>query len=151
MNLNNPVDYVQILISNPPGATSFNVYAAPPSSNGCNGPFGLATNIPVVGSMTNANLSPCPNVNGNGCSLGDESAMLSSQLDSPFAPNGAAAPSTTGAYPPDAETAPLTAGLPNQNPARGAGATRDRADENNWQSGRNAAITCPGPMTPRAL
>ena len=151
VTLNNHFDDVQIQISNPPGATSFNVYAAPPSSNGCNGPFGLATNIPVVGSVTNSNLSPCPNVTGNGCSLGNESAVLSSQLDSPFAPNAAAAPGTTGAYPPDAERAPLAAGLPNQNPARGVGAAGDRANENNCKSVANVYVTCPGPITPGAV
>ena len=151
VNLNNHFDDVQILISNVPGATSFNVYAAPPSSNGCSGPFGLATNVPVVGSVTNVNLSPCPNVNGNGCSLGNESASLSSVLDSPFAPNAGAAPGTTGAYPPDPETAPFAAGLPNQNPGRGAVAAGDRANENNCKSVAGAYVTCPGPITPGAV
>ncbi|HYS97906.1 MAG TPA: pilus assembly protein TadG-related protein [Candidatus Dormibacteraeota bacterium] len=151
VNLNNHFDDVQILISNVPGATSFNVYAAPPSSNSCSGPFGLATNIPVVGSVTNVNLSPCPNVNGNGCTLGNESASLSSVLDSPFAPNAGAAPGTSGAYPPDSETAPFAAGLPNQNPGRGAVAAGDRANENNCKSVANAYVTCPGPITPGAV
>jgi len=151
VNLNNHFDDVQVLISNVPGATSFNVYAAPPGGNGCSGPFGLATNIPVVGSVTNVNLSPCPNVNGNGCSLGNESASLSSVLDSPFAPNAGAAPGTTGAYPPDSETAPFAAGLPNQNPGRGAVAAGDRANENNCKSVANAYVTCPGPITPGAV
>jgi putative Flp pilus-assembly TadE/G-like protein len=150
VNLNNHFDDVQIAISNVPGATSYNVYAAPPG-NGCNGPFGLATNIPVVGSVTNSNLSPCPNVNGNGCSLGNESMTLSSQLDPPFAPNAGAAPGTVGAYPPDPERAPLAAGLPNQNPARGAAASGDRANENNCKSIGNAYVTCPGPITPGAV
>src|SRR5205085_11223483 len=97
VNLNNHFDDVQIQISNVPGATSYNVYAAPPP-NGCSGPFGLAMNVPVVGSVTNSNLTPCPNVNGNGCSLGNESVTLSTQLAPPFAPNAAAAPGTTGAY-----------------------------------------------------
>ncbi len=150
VNLNNHFDDVQVSISNVPGATSYNVYAAPPG-NGCGGPFGLATNIPVSGSVTNDNLVPCPNVNGNGCSLGNESMLLSSQLDPPFAPNAAAGPGTTGAYPPDSETAPFAAGLPNQNPGRGAVAAGDRANENNCKSVANAYATCPGPITPGAV
>ena len=151
VNLNNHFDDVQILISNVPGATSYNLYASPPGGSGCNGPFGLATNIPVVGSVTNTNLFPCPNVNGNGCSLGNESMTLSAQLAPPFAPNAAAAPGTIGAYPPDSETAPLAAGLPNQNPGRGAVAAGDRANENNCKSVANAYVTCPGPITPGAV
>jgi len=150
VNLNNHFDDVQVSISNVPGATSYNVYAAPPG-NGCGGPFGLATNIPVSGSVTNDNLVPCPNVNGNGCSLGNESMLLASQLDPPFAPNAAAGPGTTGAYPPDSETAPFAAGLPNQNPGRGAVAAGDRANENNCKSVANAYATCPGPITPGAV
>jgi len=150
INLNNHFDDVQILVSNVPGATSYNIYAAPPG-NGCAGPFGLAANVPVTGSVTNFNLSPCPDVNGNGCSLGNESIVLSNQLASPFAPNAGAAPGTTGAYAPDPERAPLAAGLPNQNPLRGAGATGDRANENNCKSVGNAYISCPGPITPGAV
>jgi len=150
VTLNNHFDDVQFSISNVPGATSYNVYAAPPP-NGCGGPFGLAANVPISGSVTNSNLAPCPNVTGNGCSLGNEVVILSSQLGSPFAPNGAAAPGTTGAYPPDPERAPLAVGLPNQNPARGAGASGDRANENNCKSIVNAYITCPGPITPGAV
>src|SRR5205814_3729602 len=150
VNLNNHFDDVQVLISNVPGATSYNIYASP-APNGCSGPFGLATNLPISGSVLNNNLYPCPNVNGNGCSLGNASLSLSSQLDAPFAPNAAAAPGTMGAYPPDGELAPLAAGLPNQNPARGAGAAGDRANENNCKSVANAYITCPGPITPGAV
>jgi len=150
LNLNNHFDDIQLLISNVPGATSYNVYASP-SPNGCSGPFGLATSVPVSGSESNSNLSPCPNVLGNGCSLGNESTLLSSVLDAPFAPNAAAAPGIVGAYPPDGERAPLAAGLPNQNPARGAGAAGDRANENNCKSLANGYVTCPGPITPGAV
>jgi len=150
LNLNNHFDNVQLSISNVPGATSYNIYAAPPG-NGCSGPFGLAASLPVSGPVLNTNLSPCPNVNGNGCSLGNESIMLSTQLASPFAPNGAAAPGTTGAYPPDGETAPLAAGLPNQNPARGPGPRGDRANENNCEIVGGAFTSCPAPITPGAV
>src|SRR5438445_13177713 len=150
INLNNHFDNVQVAFSNAPGATSYNIYAAPPG-NGCTGPFGLAANVPVSGSVSNGNLFPCPNVNGNGCSLGNESIILSNQLAAPFAPNAGAAPGTAGAYPPDPERAPLAAGLPNQNPARGAGAAGDRANENNCKSIGNSYISCPGPITPGAV
>ena len=150
VNLNNHFDDVQVAISNVPGATSYNIYAAPPPA-GCGGPFGLATNVPVTGSVTNTNTNPCPLTTGAGCTLGNEQVTLSSQLASPFAPNAAAAPGTTGAYPPDPERAPLAAGLPNQNPARGTGAAGDRANENNCKSVGDAYITCPGPITPGAV
>ena len=150
INLNNHFDDIRIDISNVPGATSYNLYASP-APNGCSGPFGFAVNIPVPGPVTNTNTNPCPNYVGAGCSLGNESQLLSSFLDSPFAPNGAAAPGTIGAYPPDSEQSPLAFGLPNQNPARGAGAAGDRANENNCKSMANAYVTCPGPVTPGAV
>src|SRR5207302_6200799 len=112
---------------------------------------GLAANLPVSGSVLNNNLNPCPNVNGNGCSLGNESITLSAQLASPFAPNGAAAAGTTGSYPPDAERAPLVAGLPNQNPAMGPGSRGDRANENNCETVVPSYASCPAPITPGAV
>ncbi len=150
VNLNNHFDDVQISISNVPGATSYNIYAAPPG-NGCSGPFGLAANLPVSGPVLNSNVNPCPLVTGNGCSLGNESTTLSAELAPPFAPNAGAAPGTTGAYPPDPETAPLTAGLPNQNSGRGAAAAGDRANENNCKSSAGAFVSCPSPITPGAV
>ena len=149
INLNNHFDDVRIDISNVPGATSYNVYASP-APNGCSGPFGLATNIPIVNTPQNDNTNPCPIFTGNGCSLGNVSKVLSSDLDAPFAPNGAAAPGTVNSYPPDRQTAPLAFGLPNQNPPRGSGASGDRANENNCKSVGNAYITCPG-VTPGAV
>jgi Flp pilus assembly protein TadG len=150
INLNNHFDDIRLDISNVPGATSYNVYASP-APNACAGPFGLATNIPVIDPVQNDNTNPCPIYSGNGCSLGNEGKLLSSDLDAPFAPNGAASPGTIGSYPPDRQTAPLAFGLPNQNPARGAGAAGDRANENNCKSVANAYVTCPGPITPGAV
>jgi hypothetical protein len=150
VNLNNHFDNVQIAVSNVPGANSYNIYAAPPG-NGCNGPFGLATNLPVPGPVLNSNTSPCPDVQGDGCSLGNEQIMLSAQLAPPFAPNAAAAPGTAGAYPPDGERAPLAAGLPNQNPARGPGPRGDRANENNCETIAPSYASCPAPITPGAV
>jgi len=150
VTLNNHFDDIRIDISNVPGATSYNIYASPPP-NACAGPFGFATNMPVSGSVTNTNTNPCPIYTGVGCSLGNEGMLLTSQIDSRFAPNAAAAPDTMGAYPPDAERAPLAAGLPNQNPARGAGAAGDRANENGCATSVGAWVTCPGSVTPGAV
>ncbi len=142
---------IQVVVSNVPGATSYNIYAALPA-NGCSGPFGLAETLPVSGTVSNSNTNPCPAFTGNGCTLGHESLTLnSSDIGGSFAPNALAAPGTPGAYPPNSETAPLAAGLPNQNPARLAGASGDRANENNCDSAAGAYITCPGPVTPGAV
>jgi hypothetical protein len=142
---------IQLVVSNIPGATSYNIYAAPPG-NGCGGPFGLAETLPVSVPVSNTNTNPCPAFTGNGCSLGHESTNLNSfDLGGGFAPNALAAPGTSGAYPPNSETAPLAAGLPNQNPARLAGASGDRANENNCDSVAGAYVTCPGPVTPGAV
>ena len=150
INLNSHFDNVIVQVSNVPGATAYNIYAAPPG-NGCAGPFGLAASLPVTGPVTNTNTNPCPVYTGAGCTLNNEQIFLSAQLASPFTPNAAAAPGTTGAYPPDPETAPLGFGLPNQNPASGAGAAGDRANENNCQTVGGVYQGCPGPVTPGAV
>ncbi len=150
INLNNHFDNVMVAVSNVPGATSYNVYAAPPG-NGCAGPFGLAANLPVSGTPSNTNTNPCPIYTGGGCSLGNESVLLAAQLGPPFAPNAAAAPGTTGAYPPDPETAPVAAGLPNQNPPMGTGNHGDRANENNCETVGGAYTSCPAAITPGAV
>ena len=150
INLNNHFDAVQLTVSNVPGATSYNIYAAPPG-NGCAGPFGLAANLPVAGPVLNDGTASCPNYTGGGCSLGHETVLLDDQLIAPFAPNGAAAPDTSGAYPPDSERAPLAAGLPNQNPSMGTGARGDRANENNCETVAGAYATCPTAVTPGAV
>jgi len=149
INLNNHFDNVTVAVSNVAGATSYNIYAAPPG-NGCGGPFGLAANLPVSGPVTNTNTNPCPLYTGGGCSLGNESVMLSSQLASPWMPNGAL-PGTSGAHPPDSEIAPLAFGLPNQNPATAPGARGDRANENNCETVGGAYTSCPAAITPGAV
>jgi Putative Flp pilus-assembly TadE/G-like len=149
VNLPNHFDQVQVRVSNVPGATAYNVYAQPPPGN-CTGPFGLAASIPVSGTPQNNSLGSCPSLTG-GCSLGFEVVQLSVELASPWAPNAAAAAGTTGAYPPDVQTAPLAAGLPNQNPARGSGSSGDRANENDCKSVANAYVTCPSGVTPGAV
>ena len=139
INLNNHFDAAQMTISNVPGATSYNIYAAPPG-NGCAGPFGLADNLPVSGPVLNTNTNPCPAFNGSGCTLGHESIVLDDQLIAPL-----------GAHPPDGETSPLGPGLPNQNPPMGAGARGDRANENTCETVGGAYASCPSPITPGAV
>jgi hypothetical protein len=144
-------DVLQIQVSNVPGATSYNVYASP-LNNGCNGPWGLAGNIPVVGTVSNNNTSPCPAFTGAGCTLGHETAIFDGTiLSSSFAPSSLASPETFEAYPPDPETAPLSASLPNQNPPQSAGAAGDRANENSCESTSEVWVTCPSPVTPGAV
>jgi hypothetical protein len=144
-------EVLQIQVSNVPGATSYNVYLSN-LNNGCNGPWGLASSIPVVGTVSNGNTSPCPAFTGNGCTLGNETLVLDSTLVSDtFVPVAGAAAGTYESYPPTAETAPLGANLPNSNPPRGAGSAGDRANENNCESVAGSFITCPGPITPGAV
>ncbi|HSS60561.1 MAG TPA: pilus assembly protein TadG-related protein [Candidatus Limnocylindrales bacterium] len=150
INVNTHFDAIQLTVSNVPGARSYNIYAAPPG-NGCAGPFGLAANLSVSGSVQNTNTNSCPQFNGNGCSLGHESILLDAELVPPFAPNCAAAPGTSGACPPDPQTAPLAFGLPNQNPGRAAGARGDRANENNCVTTAGAFASCPAAITPGAV
>jgi hypothetical protein len=142
----------QIQVSNVPGAVSYNVYAAP--SNGCSGPFGLAGNIAVVGSVQNTATmgGVCPAFNGSGCSLGHESAIFNDgPLGVPFNPNALAAPGVAGSYPPDSETAPLRSNLPNENANRASPPHGDRANENQCDTVAAALTTCAGPITPGAV
>jgi hypothetical protein len=144
---------IQIAISNVPGATSYNIYASPPSAGGtCAGPFGLAANLAVTVTVQNNNLAGCPAVTGTGCSLGNESTRLDATvLGNPFAPSSTASPGTTGSYPPDGETSPVAPGLPNQNAGRGNGVTGDRANENECRTSTGAAASCPAAVTPGAV
>jgi len=150
-HINNSGENIQLTVSNVPGATSYNIYAAPPA-NGCTGPFGLAEVLAVSGSVLNTNTNPCPAFSGNGCTLGHESVTLdANDLGAPFAPNSLAAPGVVGSYPPSNETSPLQAGLPNQNPPRGPGASGDRANENNCETIGGAYATCAAAVTPGAV
>src|SRR4029077_17147627 len=61
---------IAIRVSNVPGATAYNIYAAP--SGSCNGPFGLVTDtLSVAGTPTNNFTGGCPVYSGFGCSLGN--------------------------------------------------------------------------------
>jgi hypothetical protein len=142
---------IKVVVSNVPGATGYDVYAAPPN-NGCNGPFGYAGNIVVSGPVRNDGTAGCPAFSGTGCSLGFSSGTFDSTvLGLGFAPNSTASPDTPGAYPPSGETAPLRSNLPNQNPDRGTSPAGDRANENECASSVGAVANCPGPVTPGAV
>lgn len=141
---------VQIQVSNVAGATAYNIYAAP--SGSCNGPFGLAAVLPVVVTPQNDNTGSCPVYSGSGCSLGNETAVLTAtEIGSPFAPNALAQPGVLGSYPPDGETAPLRNNLPNENPNRAVPPNGDRANENQCDTVAGALTTCPGPIAPGAV
>ncbi len=141
---------VQAQISNVPGATAYNIYAAP--SGSCSGPFGLAASLLVAGTPLNDNTIGCPVYSGSGCSLGNESITLSgTTLGSGFAPNSAAPPDFPGAYPPTSETPPLKVNLPNENANRAAPPAGDRANENQCATVVGALTSCPGAVTPGAV
>jgi hypothetical protein len=141
---------MQIQITNVPGATGYNVYAAPPNS-GCSGPFGLAGSIASPGPWQNDNTSGCAFVTST-CSLGSETAVFDAiLLGAAFAPNALAAPGVVGSYPPSGEDAPLRSNLPNENANRAAPPAGDRANENQCETVAGALTSCPGPITPGAV
>ena len=150
VHINNSGQSIQLSVSNVPGATGYNIYASP--SGSCNGPFGLADSFPVVGTVSNSNTSTCPSFSGSSCSLGHESFTLDlTDLGPPFAPSSIVGAGLPGSYPPNPETAPLLPSLPNQNPPTAAGASGDRANENNCESLSGVYASCPGPVTPGAV
>ena len=160
----NPGEVLQVQMSNVPGATSYRVYASPPP-RGCSGPFGLAGTIQVTNPVQNDDTSKCPFGNGNNnghgngngnngdrCTLGGEDAVFTATvLGVLFAPNALALPGTLGSYPPDPETTPTFAGLPNQNADRATPPAGDRANENQCDTVGGSLTTCPGPITPGAV
>ena len=159
---------IQVLVSNAPGADSYNIYV---SRTGCTAPFGLVGSLSVSGTVQNTDTSGCPIGNGNGnanggngnngngnngnngnCSLGSESLDVPAiVLPGLPLPNLFALPGTSGAYPPDSETAPVAPGLPNQNPDSGVPPAGDRANENQCTNLAGALTTCPGAITPGAV
>lgn len=141
---------IQVQISNVPGATSYNLYAAPPN-NGCPGPYGLAGSIPSPGPWQNNDTSGC-GFAGPTCTLGSETVVFDATLlGALFAPNALAAPGVVGSYPPAGEDAPLRSNLPNENANRAAPPAGDRANENQCDTVAGALISCPGPITPGAV
>ena len=144
-------DVIKIDISNVPGATSYNVYATR-AGDDCGGPWGLVENVPVVGTVSNANTSPCPAFTGAGCTLGHESSVLdNTDIVGLFAPNAAALPDTYGAYPPSPETSPLGGNLPNENADRAPPPAGDRSNENECVTVAGALASCPAAITPGAV
>jgi len=150
VSVNGANSNVQIQVSNVPGATAYNIYAAP--SGSCNGPFGLADvlTVPVTVTPQNNSLKNCPVLSGPGCSLGNESLTLDGSDLGSLLPNSLAPPGMTGSYPPSSETAPLRANLANENPARATPPAGDRANENQCDLVGGVRTTCPSAVTPGA-
>ncbi len=143
---------VLVEVSNVPGATAYNIYAAP--NGACNGPFGLAASLPVPATPApeNDNLGSCPSFSAGVCSLGTESIALdATYLGFPFSPNPLAPPGFIGSFPPDGENAPLRSNLPNENANRDVPPSGDRANENQCDTLGGALTTCPGAVTPGAV
>jgi hypothetical protein len=140
--------WVNLNITNVPGAQSYNVYT---SSNGCSGPFGLVFNLAMTGPVQNTDTSGCGTGSGT-CSLGS-TLLTAPSIVLPLvpSPNLFAPPGTNGAYPPDRETSPLQSGLPNLNANRGNPPAGDRANENLCMTAAAALTQCPGPITPGAV
>ena len=144
-------DVIDIDISNVPGATSYNVYATRGGGD-CSGPWGLIANVPVVGTVSNANTNPCPVFTGAGCTLGHESSVIDdNDIVNFFAPNPAAAWGTYGSYPPSPETSPLAGNLPNENANRAAPPAGDKANENQCLTVGLIPASCPAAITPGAV
>jgi len=144
---------IQIQVSNVPGATSYNVYAAPPTS-GCSGLFGLVGSISVVGTPQNNNtMSTCPSFSSSpNCSLGFETAIFDSNLlPFGFMPSCSVMPGFPTSCPPSGETVPLRSNLPNENASRAAPLAGDRANENACQTVGRALALCPDAITPGAV
>ena len=144
-------DVIKLDISNVPGATSYNIYVSAAGGD-CSGPWGLVSNVPVVGTVSNANTNPCPLFTGAGCTLGHESTVLDdNDIIGAFAPNAAAAWGTYGSYPPSPETSPLGGNLPNQNANRAAPPAGDKANENECLTVGGLPASCPAAITPGAV
>ena len=144
-------DVIKIDVSNVPGAQSYNVYVTR-ANDDCSGPWGLVENIPVVGTVSNANTNPCPVFTGNGCTLGHESATIDdTDIVGSFAPNAAAAWGAYGSYPPSPETSPLGGNLPNENANRATPPAGDKANENQCVTVGGALASCPAAITPGAV
>ena len=140
------------VISNVPGAQSYNIYASVPP-HGCAGPFGYLANVPNLGVVLNNNVSTCPAVGlPTTCSLGAVSLAINSVvMPNSWTVNAGATVDTSGAPPPDPELAPLGAGLPDQDGPRATPPSGDRANENYCADASGAAVACPGAVTPGAV
>ena len=136
-----------VTVSNVPGATGYNVYAAPPSGGGCAGPFGLVQ----PSSITNNAAETQPSSGG---SLGTAGGSWdNTTLFTGWTPKLSAPPDTMEAYSPDSEVAPWNGSLtlPNQSPARATYPAGDRANENYCATSSGASTACPAAVTPGAV
>jgi hypothetical protein len=141
--------FVQLTITNVPGAQSYNIYM---SNNGCTPPFGMVYNLAAAGPAQNNDTSGCPTPGTGTCSLGTTTITAPAIiLPSVASPDPSKPPGTLGAYPPDRETNPMLSGLPNMNPGRGTPPAGDHANENHCQTSGGALTACPGPITPGAV
>jgi Flp pilus assembly protein TadG len=161
VNVAGPDGALAINVSNVPGATSYNVYAARP-------PATCASQLGMVGSITNGVLekttkldtASCPDPSGTkACSLGAVGLVSATpvyfdlgSISAGWAPNPAALPDTSGAYPPDPEGADFLGGtsFPPANHTRAAYPSGDRANEN-FCATAVAGIACPAAVTPGAV
>lgn len=138
---------LSVLISNVPGATSYNLYTTA-AGGSCSGPFhqfaNLAANTGAPGgaeSQQNDTTGSCPATNTpTTCSLGTSTGVYDS----------ATFPST-GAAPPDAEVASFAPGLPYQSASRAQPRSGDLANENSCADGTGTAALCPAAVTPGAV
>jgi hypothetical protein len=141
--------FVQLTITNVPGAQSYNIYM---SNNGCTPPFGMVYNLAAVGPALNNDTSGCPTPGTGTCSLGTTSITAPAIiLPSVASADPSKPPGTLGAYPPSSEANPMQPGLPNMSPGRGSPPAGDRANENHCQTSGAALTACPGPITPGAV
>ncbi|GAC1336042.1 MAG: hypothetical protein NVSMB17_19550 [Candidatus Dormibacteria bacterium] len=140
---------LSILISEVPGAASYNIYT---TANGgsCSSPFHRFANLgPAVGSPTGTNDSTgdCPATSGaSTCSL----ARFSATYDTPVFPG------TTGPAPPDSLVPnSFDPSLPNQSPPRAVApngtATGDLANQNSCADASGARAYCRAAVTPGAV
>jgi Putative Flp pilus-assembly TadE/G-like len=146
-----------INISNVPGATSYNVYAARPPAT-CASQLGMVGSIANGVTEKNISLNTCPAPNGGTCGLGAVGAVNGvffdvNSISGSWAPNGAAAPDTSRAYPPDSEASDFQGGttFPAVNHARATYPSGDRANENLCALTTGAETSCPAAVTPGAV
>jgi Flp pilus assembly protein TadG len=142
---------LQVVISNVPGAQSYNLYAS--ISGGCGGSFGYFGSIANNVTELNSDVVNCPDTSAAPvCTLGQVSATFDglSVLNSMTPISRPAVAPTSGAPPPDTGAAPFAAGLPNQSPPRAAPPAGDLGNESHCTTILGADTTCPAPHTPGA-
>jgi Flp pilus assembly protein TadG len=152
---------IQVWVSNVPGAVSYNVYADPTGT--CAGPFGYVKNFANTATEQNTTTTGCaPQFSRNStpslskCDLGSSSTTVDSTvLPVVWTPNPLAAPSSSGASPPDGEGGPIGPNLPNSVPPTNTWPSGDRANENYCVGSTGTGVKCQagvsGLITPGAV